>query len=329
MEMLNWHTPLPSPYGIKDHRMNLIRCALIALVVGLSATACERPQSICGRQDLQQEVLGLLHREAFEAAFGEGDGLRSSLDKHFKLTMSLGLLRLDQVRFVSVDSKSEVVTCGGTVHVANPHLDREGRRVTDWDSYEVEFTRQPAASGEGFLMSVSPSEPAAESIRGWMFNGEVAKMFKAAKDGGSATSEQTPPPQLVGQDAAPSTSTIDGSEPDAAQSGEEDVKRAGQPTPFSGITIGMDYASARSRLIRSGYSPAANLGPEEERCGSRGECSTYPETLACSETGLGYCKFAFAQGDRYLIVVTVGEEPQIDHIGWASESDLEDIQSRQ
>lgn len=293
MGMLNWHTPPIFLQGNRDRMTNLFRCAFIALLVGFSTAACQRPQAICSRQDLQDGVLSLLHREAFGGAFGDSDEQRSSLNTHFKLTISLGLLKIDQVRFVSVDKQSALVTCGGTVRVADPYLDGAGKRVIEWDSYEVEFTRQPAASGEGFLMSVSPSEPAAESIRRWMYNGEVAKMFKAARAGGGTPAEPqspTSPPE------APATAPV-------SATAEEDVDYSRpQPTMIDGIQTHSDYNEARLLLAAKGWKPTP-VAPTKRECSGQLIC-TYDEIYFCDDDGERLCDAFFRRGNN-TIVVTV------------------------
>lgn len=289
MGMLNWHPPPYSGRFNRDRTMNLIRCALIALLAGLSTTACQRPQAVCARQDLQEGVLSLLHKEAFGGALGQSDKLGS----HFKLTMSLDILKIDQVRFVSIDKQSELVTCGGTVRVAQPYLDAAGNRVIEWDSYEVEFTRQPAASGEGFVMSVSPSEPAAQSISGWMFNEELAKMFKVARAGGAAPAAT---PGLPSPQEAPATA------PASAPANEDIDYSRPQPTMIDGIQTHSDYNEARLLLAAKGWKPTP-VAPSKRDCSGQALC-TYDEIYFCADDGERLCD-AFFSRDGNMIVVTV------------------------
>jgi hypothetical protein len=293
MGMLNWHAPPAERQFNRDHMRNLIRFGLIALFVGFSTTACERPQTICSRQDLQEGVLSLLHREAFGGTFGDSEEQRSSLNTHFKLTISLGLLKIDQVRFVSFDKQSELVTCGGTVRVADPYLDGGGKRVIEWRSYEVAFTRQPAASGEGFLMSVSPSEPAAESIGRWMYDGEVAKMFKAARTGGATPAEPQSP---ASPEEGPATTP-------ASASAEEEVDYSRpQQTMIDGIHTHSDYNEARLLLVAKGWKPTP-VAPAKRECSGQALC-TYDEIYYCADDEQRLCDAFFSRRGS-TIVVTV------------------------
>lgn len=74
----------------------------------------------------------------------------------------------------------------------------------------------------------------------------------------------------------------------------------------------MLYAQARVVLLSAGWSPSPQEPAQstEQRCGARVEiCGAYPETDACSGTGMGFCAFRFrnAQGS-ILAITTTGEE---------------------
>lgn len=74
----------------------------------------------------------------------------------------------------------------------------------------------------------------------------------------------------------------------------------------------MPYAQARLALLSAGWSPSPQEPEQsaEQRCGVRIEiCGAYPETEACSGTGMGFCAFRFrnAQGS-ILAITTTGEE---------------------
>ena len=80
----------------------------------------------------------------------------------------------------------------------------------------------------------------------------------------------------------------------------------------SALKKDMPYAQARLALLSSGWSPSPQEPAQsaEQRCGARVEiCNAYPETEACSGTGMGFCAFRFrnAQGD-ILAITTTGEE---------------------
>ena len=86
----------------------------------------------------------------------------------------------------------------------------------------------------------------------------------------------------------------------------------------------MPYAQARLALLTAGWSPSPQEPAQsaEERCGARVEiCGTYPETEACSGTGMGFCAFRFrnAQG-LILAITTTGEElPDLTVFDWRNE----------
>jgi hypothetical protein len=74
----------------------------------------------------------------------------------------------------------------------------------------------------------------------------------------------------------------------------------------------MPYAQARLALLSAGWSPAPQEPAQfaEQRCGARVKiCGAYPETEACSGTGMGFCAFRFrnARGN-ILAITTTGEE---------------------
>lgn len=80
------------------------------------------------------------------------------------------------------------------------------------------------------------------------------------------------------------------------------------------LAEGQPYPEARAIILAEGWRPAA--APTDNRardCGTREPCELYPETTACSGTGMGFCAFQFAKDGKTLNVVTRGEEPTLDH----------------
>ena len=79
-------------------------------------------------------------------------------------------------------------------------------------------------------------------------------------------------------------------------------------TQVNGASVGMGYKQARGRLLKAGFVGAASTH-DAQRCGFRPEiCRAYPEADACSDTGMGFCRFEFGQrGSQRAIVITSGE----------------------
>jgi hypothetical protein len=71
-------------------------------------------------------------------------------------------------------------------------------------------------------------------------------------------------------------------------------------------------------MMNAGFQPmgfTATWRQAEERCGMRAEvCLTYPETEACSSTGMSPCRMVFlGPGGTAVAIVTGGEE--LAHLG--------------
>lgn len=77
---------------------------------------------------------------------------------------------------------------------------------------------------------------------------------------------------------------------------------------------GQSYATVRPRLLKMGYRPVAFAPGAGTGCELRGICQSYPESYACSGTGLGYCLFALRgrSDHRYLVVLTQGDDFLVD-----------------
>jgi hypothetical protein len=73
----------------------------------------------------------------------------------------------------------------------------------------------------------------------------------------------------------------------------------------------MPYAQARKILINAGWQ-AVELSPNRDRSGSVGYIINtlgFNEVEDCSGTGMGFCRFNFADADgRTLAIVTVNNE---------------------
>ena len=86
----------------------------------------------------------------------------------------------------------------------------------------------------------------------------------------------------------------------------------------------MPYAQARLALLSAGWSPSPQESAQSaESVAVRASKSAapYPETEACSGTGMGFCAFRFrnAQG-LILAITTTGEElPDLTVFDWRNE----------
>jgi len=74
---------------------------------------------------------------------------------------------------------------------------------------------------------------------------------------------------------------------------------------------GTDYAKIRTKLLNTGWKPARMPDADKPL---EGEWE-YPETDACSGSGLGYCRFVWEKNGKHLVVITVGAPPAFSHIG--------------
>lgn len=77
----------------------------------------------------------------------------------------------------------------------------------------------------------------------------------------------------------------------------------------------MPYAQARLALLSAGWSPSPQEPAQsaEQRCGVRVEiCSAYPETEACSGTGMGFCAFRFRNARGLILAITTTGEGLTD-----------------
>ena len=91
---------------------------------------------------------------------------------------------------------------------------------------------------------------------------------------------------------------------------------------------GQPYASVRPRLLEMGYRAINFPHNGDSGCTLRGVCKEYPESYACSGTGLAYCLFALSSksGHGYLVIQTVGETKfAVDAIRTANPGDRTNI----
>lgn len=82
------------------------------------------------------------------------------------------------------------------------------------------------------------------------------------------------------------------------------------PPQVPSLKKSMLYAEAREKVLAAGWSPAGLFQHDVlQNCMSREDvCARYPETVSCSGSGLGLCRFAFKNSSsRTLIVITKGE----------------------
>lgn len=82
------------------------------------------------------------------------------------------------------------------------------------------------------------------------------------------------------------------------------------PPVVPSLKKSMLYAEAREMVVASGWSPAGLFQHDVlQNCMSREDvCARYPETVSCSGSGLGLCRFAFKNSSsRTLIIITKGE----------------------
>lgn len=92
----------------------------------------------------------------------------------------------------------------------------------------------------------------------------------------------------------------------------------------AGLKKDRPYAEMRQKLLNAGWFAAPQDPAQfaDQRCGARAEiCDAYPETEACSGTGMGFCAFRFRSGDGAIIAVTtVGEGlADLTVYGWREE----------
>jgi hypothetical protein len=74
------------------------------------------------------------------------------------------------------------------------------------------------------------------------------------------------------------------------------------------------YVKARTSLIGLGWAPAPT-SKDPTRCSpGADECATYPETLACSGTGLARCSFLWRRGATLIEVGTFGEDRLVERV---------------
>lgn len=80
--------------------------------------------------------------------------------------------------------------------------------------------------------------------------------------------------------------------------------------PLPSLKKSMSYAEAREKILASGWQPSGLFQNDvAQNCMSREDvCARYPETVSCSGSGLGLCRFAFRNpNNRTLVVITKGE----------------------
>jgi hypothetical protein len=68
------------------------------------------------------------------------------------------------------------------------------------------------------------------------------------------------------------------------------------------------YAEARESLIALGWKPAVTSSDPKRCAPGADECAKYPETVACSGTGLARCMFLWRRGETLIEIGTFGEE---------------------
>ena len=68
---------------------------------------------------------------------------------------------------------------------------------------------------------------------------------------------------------------------------------------------GTPYAAARGLLLEKGFRPVASAEQDEGRCsaGRQDVCAAYPETISCSGTGAGACRFIFSSPSGGAVTV--------------------------
>lgn len=76
------------------------------------------------------------------------------------------------------------------------------------------------------------------------------------------------------------------------------------------IREGASYASARGTLIAKGFRPVSSGNRDDGRCpaGRQDVCEAYPETVSCSGTGSGACRFIFSGKAATLTIVADGDD---------------------
>jgi hypothetical protein len=282
----------------------------------LLLAGCERPQSACLSKTLHDGVEQLIVKAALSPVVGDAmEGAEGQ--EAFERYQKLGLIRLNQVALEGVDETTKRITCSGMFGVAQPYREHPGSpRMYAWTEYRIEFTRQPDARGRDFIISVDSFEPAAEDIRGWVFNKEFGIMIKEAR----GVQPSAPPTARPGEISVPPAET-------AADPAVDEEERQPAPTVVSGVNTLDSYAEVRSKFLRAGYRPLVFPAPVEERCGYTSACRPFSEVSSCSGTGMGYCKLVFGSDSTdYLVVRTFGEnEMLIDEIWVASADERADI----
>jgi hypothetical protein len=74
------------------------------------------------------------------------------------------------------------------------------------------------------------------------------------------------------------------------------------------------YADARESLLALGWTPLVT-DKDPNRCSpGRDECETYPETVACSGTGRGFCSFRWRRKETIIEIGTYGEDPIVGSV---------------
>ena len=84
---------------------------------------------------------------------------------------------------------------------------------------------------------------------------------------------------------------------------------AAEPVPA--LREGMAYSAARGLLMTKGFQPVASGDRNAARCsaGRQDVCIAYPETVSCSGTGSGACRFIFAgRAGANVTVVADGQD---------------------
>jgi hypothetical protein len=81
---------------------------------------------------------------------------------------------------------------------------------------------------------------------------------------------------------------------------------------------GMSYDEARQMIINAGWQPILTTTDNPLDGTANWRKRGYNEVTACSGTGMGFCRFEFAAGNRKLAIVTAGRDSTLHH--WSEES---------
>jgi hypothetical protein len=86
------------------------------------------------------------------------------------------------------------------------------------------------------------------------------------------------------------------------------------------LEVGMSYDRARQLIIEAGWQPIATTTDNPQDGTASWRERGYNEVVACSGTGMGFCRFEFGAADnRKLVVVTAGRDSTLHH--WDEETE--------